>query len=437
MHLDEDNQLLRTIRRLVKTIREDYQISGNTGLVRDRYRVYKSFYRVQAIPLTRQDKPIVFVDAGFHTFESDVVSLMIISIGACVRDEDGKLHYLNDLGDFITPEYFVLYSSWSEGNEGISFKIKVFPFEEGSLLFREDNAEEISVKLTDLFNSGLRRGVDRERLMRLHRRYQRYLERLLELSYALKIAALLGTRTINIVDGTLVRWFGLKYIGFFTFDGLDVLGIVLGKTRESIIERLIDTYGLVKTTKFTSIARARWIFRDLALRNQLGLYADSTPDKVEETAKLINSEIRPRYGDNIAEDIVYLFNRMTFKWSDIWSVRVPITTDGNIIMHFEAHSQRPVLYFTKTDGAIANTDVATEVFQRINYVIPQVMAYRTRSYGQPPYGFMEIDQHVRISGKKLRMLQDIIINEIRRETGETGHPLEYLFEYIRKIRLGY
>ncbi|MEM4718291.1 MAG: hypothetical protein QXE81_06005, partial [Desulfurococcaceae archaeon] len=168
-----------------------------------------------------------------------------------------------------------------------------------------------------------------------------------------------------------------------------------------------------------------------------GLYANTSTERVENASGLINERIWKTYGEDAAIDIIYLFNRPTFPLSKIWVSRFPITTNGDIIFHLDVYSNGPLIDWKTGFGAVLYHSAITEVTQRVDDVIGDIMAHRSNIYGFPPFGFMEIDSKVRISFNKLGKLEDLFISAIRKETGEIGHPLEYIFERTRKLRLGY
>lgn len=431
-----NERILSIIERLVNTLRQDYVASRKSSVIGEREEVFRLFYNVKTIPAVQQDKIVVFVDAGFHILESDVLTLMIMNVGGCIRDEDGRIRYINELGDYQSPELLFVYAKWAEQEGEPYFTIQFIPVQEYGLLFNEEKAQKISEKLTSMINQGINKKIPKLKLIRLYKRLIKYIEGLLEVAYYVKISDLLGQRSMGVIDGTLNRWFGLRSIRFFNIDGVDVLSTVVNRDKGILIKKLSNLYGLVKTTKFTSIARARWLFKT-TISNPLGLYTNTAPDAVENVAMVINEKIRRKYGDDVSEDMVLLFNRITHPRTGLWVVRFPITTDGNVIMHFEVHTNEPLLEYNKDIGVISHSKKAVEIAEQVDHGIENIMAHRSSIYGYPPYGFMELDLHVRIPMNRLRKLEDLFVNIIRRETGEIGHPLEYLFENMRKIRLGY
>ncbi|MEM4718423.1 MAG: hypothetical protein QXE81_06700, partial [Desulfurococcaceae archaeon] len=256
-----DSRLRGVIERLVKRLREDYISSRGHGLITEREKIYQEYYGVKYIPATDQSRPIIFVDGGFHTLESDVLTLMVISVGSCVRTEDGDLKYLRDLGDFPFPEYMFLYARWMEKGDELEFDIQIIPLQEYGLLFTDEKAIKISQDLTDLVNHGFKKDTSRTKTVKLFKHMVKYVEGLIEIAYYFKTMDLVGSKPVGIIDGTLNRWFGIRNIKFFAFEGLDILSIFINKTKDQLLTKVNSLYGFVKTTKFTSIARARWLFR--------------------------------------------------------------------------------------------------------------------------------------------------------------------------------
>lgn len=429
-------RILTIIEKLVKTLRQDYVASRKQSIIGEREEVFRLFYNVKPIPIETQNNIIVFVDAGFHTLESDVLTLMIINVGGCIRDESGKIRFINELSDYQWPELIFVYAKWTEQGGEPYFTVQFIPVQEHGLLFSEDKAQKISENLTSMINQGLNKNIPRLKLIRLYKKLIKYIEGLIEVAYYVKISDLLVKRSLGVIDGTLNRWFSLRSIRFFDFDGVDVLSTITNRDKDLLINELSNIYGLVKTTKFTSIARARWLFKT-DISNPLGLYTNTAPDAIEKTAMVINEKIRKKYGDEISEDIVSLFNRIIHPRTGLWAVRFPITTDGNVIMHFEVHTNEPLLEYNISTGAVPHLGKAVEIVEKVDQAVSDIMAHRSSIFGYPPYGFMELDSHVRIPMNRIYKIEDLFVNTIRKDTGEIGHPLEYLFENMRKIRLGY
>lgn len=436
--LSEDyERLLKVIRRVVKAMRQDYLDSRESGIVKDREDVYEAYYKVMPLTLTSQKRPVVFVDAGYHVLETDVSSLIFVNIGGCVRDEDGKLKNAGDIGDYPNTESYFIYGRWLEKSGEPHYSVQLVPVEEYGLLLNEEKALRVSSELTELVNKGFSKTLPRERAIKLFKRLVKYVESLLEVAYTIKLSKNVGSSNISVVDGTLVRWFGVKQVKFFGFNGLDILGVITHRSREQLVDALTKVYGLVKTTKFTTIARARWLFKN-NLSNPLGLFALTNGELAEKAAQLIDERIKKKYGEEAARETTLLFNRKAHPKSGIWAARFPLTTDNVIVLHLEAHSTEPIIeYGEKSRVVKVHPQVADELGKRVVDVIEDIMAYRTNSLGLPPHGFMEIDEKVRIPHSFYHKLEDIFVQVVREETGEMGHPLEYMFSAARKIRLGY
>lgn len=430
-------RLLRVVQRVVRAMRHDYIASRESGIVKDREEVYKAYYKVKFFASTAQKKPVVFVDAGYHVSESDVASLIFVNIGGCVRDEEGKLRFTGDIGDYPNTESYFIYGRWLETAGEPQYSIQIVPVEEFGLLLSEEKALSISEELTELINRGFSKTLPRERAIRLFKRLVKYIESLLELAYTLKFAKRVGVNSVNVVDGTLARWFGVRQVRFFGFEGLDILKALTRYTKEQLLDVLTNTYGLVKTTKFTTVARARWLFKS-SISNPLGLYALTNADSAKRAAQLIDDKIKKKYGENIAQETTLLFNRKVHPKTGVWAVRFPLTTDGTTVLHLEAHSLKPIIWYDENSKSIVtDPQTADGLSNLITDIVEEIMAYRTNSHGLPPHGFMEIDERVRIPRNFYHQLEDMFVQVIREETGEEGHPLEHLFGAFRRVRLGY
>lgn len=433
---EEYRRLLNVIRKIIKTMRSDFASSSENEIVRDRETVYRSFYKVSPIEIVEQDKPITFVDGGFYIAETDVSTLIFMNIGGLVRDEDGRLRNPADLTDHSIVDSFFLYGRWLDKGTGIEYSVRIFPLEEEELLLSESLAEKVSSEITIMVNNGIR---ERNKLkaIKLFKRLVKYMEGLMEVAYAIKLARYLATDAIIVVDGTLVRWFGVEQIKSFGFEGLDILQVLTRISREHLLRSLLGVYGFVKTTKLTSIARARWLFKNSVL-NPTGLYAYTDSESVENAALLINQVIRKKYGDEAAREMTRLFIRIVHPLSGVWVARFPVSTNGSTILHFETHLDKPLLeYSYDLKITKSNPELADKLKDRLKYVIENIMAVRTASMSKLPYGFMETDQYVRIPLNVYYRLEDLFVNIIRNETGEEGHPLEHLFGATRRMRLGY
>ncbi|MEM2025291.1 MAG: hypothetical protein QXW94_03270 [Desulfurococcaceae archaeon] len=426
-------RLIEIIRQIVKSMRSDFAYSSSKGIVRDREQVYRAFYKVSPIS-SYQDKPIIFTDAGFHSLEADVSSLIVVNVGAQIRRENGVLQSLSDILDYPPYETYFMYGRLVQENGSPLFFLQILPLDECPLLLNEGKAAEASREITEMLNRGYRGGIDIERSTKLFRKFVKYTEGLLELAYALKLAEQVRVNTVSVVDGTLARWFGVKTIKFLGLEGLDILIALTGLSREDLISRLSNICGLVKTTKFTSVARARWLFKNTT-KSPSGLYTYIDEGSVEKAAELL-SDIRRKYGEKSAHETISIFNRVIHAKSGIYSTRFPLTTDGTLIMHLELHSNNPVIEYDQTNKEIRTyPKTANELMKRINEFTSNITAYRTPEEGLPPHGFMEVDRLVRIPNKLFFAIEELFRHTIREETGEMGHPLEYLFDVTRKMRL--
>jgi len=430
-------RLLRVIERVVKELRDDYISSRRSGIIGDRERVYREYYDVKPVVPHKQSRLVIFVDAGFHILETDVIVLQLVNVGGAVRGGDGRLLYPPQLGDYDVTEPLVLYGRWTSEEGEESFKIRIVPITDKGLLFTDERAEKASEAITKIINERSKLAISTVKRLRLYRRLVRYLEQLIEIAYALKLQDLVGKHSLVFVDGTLARWFSVKHgLKFFDFDGFDLLEVLTGGSGDQLRERLMGVYGLVKQTKITSIARARWLFSS-SVSNPLGLYASTNPERADRASHIINNEVRKKYGEEAGEELVKLFNRVIHPKHEIWAARFPLTTDGTSILHLEMHLERPIISYKVGYGALPNGDSAKRASEEIPLIVEDLLACRTSINWKPPFGFMEVDEKVRISTRLLHRIEDLFISIIRRETGVVGHPLEYLFDLTRKLRLGY
>lgn len=428
-------RLIKVIEQLVRTMKNDFIYSGSRNIVKDRQEIYKTFYKVSPI-LGYQDRPVIFVDAGFHSLETDVSSLMIVNIGAYIRREGGELLSVSDVLECPPHETYFVYGRLIEENGAPSFSVQIIPLDEYPLLLSEEKASNASQKITSLLNKGFKKDISTERSIKLFKKFVKYIEGLLELAYAIRLAQHIKTNSVSVVDGTLARWFGVKAVKFVGFEGLDVLQLFTALDREMLISMLINVCGLVKTTKFTGIARARWLFKG-QVKSPSGLYAYTDEDSVNRLPGQLN-ELRRKYGENCVYEMISLFNRVIHAKSGIYSARFPLTTDGTLIMHLELHLSSPIVEYDRASEDIkVNPKVASELEKRVKTYVNNIAAYRTPGEGLPPHGFMEVDRLVRIPTKLFHTLEELFRHAIREETGEIGHPLEYLFGLTRRMRLGY
>jgi hypothetical protein len=430
------NRLLGVVEKVVKELREDYTRSRASGIIGAREGVYREYYEVRETPPAPQTRPVIFVDAGFHVLETDVLILMLVNVGGVVRGLEGRLLYPPHIGDYEPTDALILYGRWSEAESDERFKLRVVPISERPLLYNDEKAEKVSNELTRLINERSRRVVSSVKRLRLYRRLVKYLEQLIEVAYALKLQDRVGVHSLAFVDGTLVRWFSTRAgLVHFEFDGLDMLEVLTGLDKATLKRRLKSVYGLVKQTKITSIARARWLFSSRP-PSPLGMYTTTNPERARRAADKINS-VKESYGDEAARETVNLFNRFVHPRSGVWASRFPITTDSISVLHLEVHLDSPIIAYEPRVGAYALEKATSEVAERVPRVVEELMACRSSINWRPPYGFMEVDEKVRIPTRLLHRLEDLFIAMLRRETGVVGHPLEYLFDLTRKMRLGY
>ena len=430
------NKLIETIKYVVNLMEKDFMRAGDTPIVKEREKIYTTLYRIAPIE-SIQDIPVVFVDSGFHSIETDVSSLLLVKVAGLVRREDGRLTTINQLAEYPYSEAYIIYSRWLE-KEKPEYVLNIFPLEENSLLFNEERAEKASGHITNLLNQSIRYDIKGTRLVRIFKKIVKYITSQLEIAYAIKAANLVGRNSVTVVDGSLARWFPFEYARFINVEGLDILNILTDLDKKTLNNILLGNFaGLVKTVKFTTIARARWLFKNSGITNPLGYYSYVTGDSVEEARVLLNN-FAARYGREAAVDTISLFNRFTFIKSNTWTIRFPFTMDGDYIMHLDIYSPQPLLEYNDQENNVeANQDIASKLAEKITYLISNITAYRSTYRGNPPRGFMEVDKYARIGYKLYHKIEDLFTQIIRSEIKTQGHPLEYLFGTTRRMRIGY
>jgi hypothetical protein len=148
--------------------------------------------------------------------------------------------------------------------------------------------------------------------------------------------------------------------------------------------------------------------------------------------------MKSKYSESILKETILLFNRPATPSKNLWITRFPITTDGNTVLFLEAYSGKPIVDYDPVErNVFAVSESVREVDERVKNTVGEVMAIRSRTTGLPPYGFMEIDEKVRVESWIANMIEDMIADAIREEVGGAGHPLEQLFGVTRRMRLGY
>jgi len=440
---EASRRLRERIMRLVRAMREDYQRAHESDLVILREKAFKEFYKVSPIKPVSQSKNIVFVDAGFHSLKTNVMYLFIVYVGSAVRTPYGELRYTSQLGEYEFPEVIFIYGRWGEKNGKPWFTTRIMPLSESNLLFTDERAQHVSTKLTEHVNKRLESiggGVDTVRLYKLFSAAMEYLEGLVEIAYGLSTAKITGD-SLLVVDGGLARWFTIKSnIRLLGFDILDVLSILLEGMygKEVIHEELTrKVYGLVKRPRFTAVARAHSLFSGHG-SSQSGFFTYVCEESVNKAVDVINSDMKSKYSESILKETILLFNRPATPSKNLWITRFPITTDGNTVLFLEAYSGKPIVDYDPVErNVFAVSESVREVGERVKNTVGEVMAIRSRTTGLPPYGFMEIDEKVRVESWIANMIEDMIADAIREEVGGAGHPLEQLFGVTRRMRLGY
>jgi len=441
----EESRLYDVVRKLAEEMYSDYDVSKRSKIVKLLEELYSKYYVVELIREGRQELPVVFVDAGFRVFETDVTILIAVNIGARIRDEDGVLRRVSELSDFPPIETYFIYGRIVEEESKPEFKLRIFPVDESPLLLPQEVAEKISEDITNIVNTRLdiqpkdKAGAwlkKREEHARRFKRLVKYIEGLLEIAYTMKTGDLVARRSVKVVDGTLIRWFGLKQLKMFKFEGLDILSAFLNVDKAEVARKIEEVYGLVKTTKFTSIARARAIFRRYGF-SSLGLYANVTEESAKATTEELSKMLLEGAIDkSTAEDALTTLIRIAHPYTGIQVARFPVTADNVNILYLEVHHDKPVLDITNNEVR-CDLVSARELQSKVEEAVNNILVYRSAIEGSPPHGFMEVDRDVRLGGVMARKIENMIVHSIREVTRELGHPLELVFSSAWRMRIGY
>lgn len=444
------DKLIEVLRNVVRDMYSDYEQSKRSELVKLREELYHKYYHVEKLRIGRQNRPVVFVDAGFRVFDTDIATLIIMNIGAMIRDEEGNLLRVSEISDYPPINTYFMYGRIIDQEDSVELNLRIYPVDEESIPIGPRDADKLSNSLTELINrdvkDAMKTPMRREKITRSFKRLIRYIRDLLEIAYAIKVDNTLVRDSIMVVDGTLARWFKLRRferektsaetaMGIFRFDGVDILSKTLNMEKDEVRKKLTNIYGLIKTTTFTSIARAKSIFEKHTSIH--GLYTNITEDSVKKSVEFLNEEInRKKEIRPVVESAIHILNKISHPNTNIWVAKFPITGDNVHVMYLEVYTSKPII---KLEGSqvVYNEDSIIDVHNRIETAVDNIMAYRTSIEGHPPSGFMEVDADVRMERDIVRELEDEMVIAIRKYARREGHPLELVFSTPRRMRIGY
>lgn len=428
-----DERLRAVLDELAGDMYSDYVKSSESRVIRARDELYEKYYVVKPFNKRRQTRPVVFVDGGFVSFETDVSILIVAVVGAEVRDVDGELKAISEVTDYPPVNEYFIYGRVIPG-DGVDYKLKIYPVDEYSAVIDDSNKDEVSAAITGLINEKAARGAGPRGAILL-KKLVKYVEGLLEVAYALKVSSAIAVDPVIVVDGTLARWFSVERSRFFGFDGLDLLAAMTRLDKPVLREKLRDVYGLVKSAKFTAIARARRLIDKYSSvkGTMAGHYTTITPTSAELATEYLNKLMSDgSLTASAAAEAVGTLNRVIHPYNGVYSARFPLTGDGKGILHFEIHIDRPIIRIDN-GRAVCDVDAAAEASTRAEAALNEIMTYRTAIYGYPPFGFPEVDEAVRVPRNVADTIEMDILSALLRKTKKGGHVLEMAFPSVRRI----
>lgn len=427
------------LKSIIENLKEDYVVSSGNELVKSIEKVYSNYYAVNSIEHVDERDWFIFVDAGFKPYALDIAVVMPTQIGALVRDSEGKLSLVSQILGKPSTDSIILYTSRRRLRTDFDFRISITPMSSENLLFHDNSVcNRISVDLSAIIrefagSTGLTRKA------RFFVRLANYVESLVELSYGLKIymeiKERLGVESYVVLDGTLIKWFGVeKKIGY---DGLDIVSTILETSVSDVKNLLNRVIGLSKTTKFTTIARSYSTFRKaLGSMDGEGLYTTVDTSKAIEAVNELKSLINRFALKSFTKEIIKTLCRVVFNQHGVYVARFPITTDGNTVFIMDVYVDKPIL---KIERNLVELDpnAANEANARLERIIPSLFSKRSRLAGEPPYGYMEVDQIVRLPGKLSRVFEEALISYMRSLRDPELNPLIQAFTTTLRMRYGY
>lgn len=431
------DEVIRFIEKYARLMHEDYLKSHESIVVKKRSELYSRLFKVAPIPSVKQEKPVVFVDAGRLDLETDVSALTVVNLGALVRRVDGELVTLNEyLGDpgVEAIETLVVYSTIQWDGLSHVYRVLIEPVAAGSLLFENRDPVSVSRDISDAVNNEVKAShIQVRKAPRVLKRVHSYIVGLAEVAYLARILSHMP-EGIGVVDGSLLRWFTR---GELARGGYRILSAVSGLNDPRLRETLTSIIGVSKTSKFTNVARAYNLFTGYAgsMDSSRGLYGYVDSESAER-ARGILDEIA-RLGVDLAREAAGVFNRKVFKEGNIWVFRIPVTGDMEWVLHADYYVEGPVATVEGDGKVYVNEDLAGRLSERIHRTIREVFAKRSSLQGHPPYGLMEVDVNVRIDKAKSENLRQLLLAGLKEATGRGNHPLIQALETTLRMRYGY
>ncbi|MEM2004996.1 MAG: hypothetical protein QW705_00180 [Zestosphaera sp.] len=406
------NPLINAFREVLKDVEMDYRESSHDSTSQLEWEIYRRAYRL--IELNKTDttrKDILFIDSGFRTYETDVCNVTYIQLGGLYRDVEGNLKPMVRGRDAL-----ILSVSRVRSGDGYDVRARVKGIDSRVLLGRPDEEFVAGQELTRLIRK-IRPRISKD--YRAYRRFSRYLTALIELSYALKLYDVLRQeRSLNpliVIDGTLMRWFAVRRRGG-TVDGVDVLTALTGLDETTVLKYLTNVVGLSKSSKTTNLLRVRKLVREKGYDELSEVYGIFDWNGLREAVDLMGDRDVDEGVEGTLKEHVRIYNRMVYHVRGVWVVRAPVVTVGLNVYMVDVHSMKPVIDFN-SDSLIVDKDALNNVNERLAEAIPSVFAFRSRLVGVPPYGFMEVDQAVRVGGDEARAIDVAFIKAISESGG--------------------
>lgn len=435
------NDIYDLLSSIVDDLRRDFIETQQDQLISLRREVFHKFYAVENINRDSDKIPVAFVDAGFKPYQLDVSIIIPIQISGIIRDENGKLHKIKNLLDKPVNDFLILYSSRKRKDNRYIFTIKIKSLYDNSLLFnKREDAEEVSKEINKLLLniSGSTLFENPKSFIKL----TKYVEGLLELAYALKLLLMLEENgsivpAYIVLDGTLIKWFSIPRRPKGV-DGLDILSIILGIDADEIKKYLFRIVGLSKTSKFTNIIRSQSLFytKKPSTINGRGLYSLVDLEGINNAAKILEEYWKRGGNKDFVRETIRIFNRIVYSNHEVYVARFPLTPDYRNVFILDIYLDKPIIDLGKGE-VVLNKDKASSVNPYISYIVNTMMQYRTRIIGEPPYGYMEIDNIVRLREDTRKFFEQALIRVLRSQDDLASRILEQVFSPTTRMRYGY
>lgn len=432
--------LISALKTVIEMLKEDYLVSSRDELVKSIEKIYANYYAVNPLDHVNGDSWFIFVDAGFKPYVLDIAVIMPIQIGALIRDDKGVIRKISDIMDKPCTDSIILHAGRRRVRAEHDFRITVSPMSRENLLFHDSVAcsrvsEEISGIIKRFTGST---GLTRR--SRFFVKLANYVESLIELAYGLKTYTVfrekLGVDPYVVLDGTLIKWFSIKKK--VDYDGLDIVAAILETDVREVKVLLNRVIGLSKTTKFTTIARSYSTFRktDGSLSMEKGLYTTIDTAKAFDAVNELENLVKTYALESFVKETVRTLCRIVFNKYDVYVARFPVTADRRTIFITDIYVDKPIIK-VEHGNVYLDVNVANEVNDRLKRVVPQLFARRSKLASEPPYGYMEVDQLVRLPSKLSRVFETALIEYMRSLKDPVLTPLIQAFTTTLYMRYGY